>query len=152
MKRLIPLRIYLVAETLFSVSVSFFADEARAYTLLRSGGSSAEFLTSLILVLSLLAGLDVYLSESDNKARAWFRRRRWWLWMALALGHAAHAGVAAINGFMPWLAANYFLHAAGCAAIAIFDIKYRGEEEKERLRATGCDRFDSKPMERTWLA
>lgn len=152
MKRLIPLRIYLVAETLFSVSVSFMADEARAYTLLRSGGTSAEFVTGLILALSLFAALDIYLSESDNRARTWFRRRRWWLWMALALGHATHAGVAAINGYMPWLAAQYFLFAAGCAAIAAFDIKYRGDEEKERLRATGCGNFDSRPMERSWLA
>ena len=154
MKRVLPLRIYLIAQTIFGATASFWAANEQVYALQVVGGALAYWVTILMIAFAGVAALDVWAGEYSHSPPNWLwvRRRRWLVWMTLGIGWALQAGVASINGFMPWLAGQFFITAAGCAAVAILDVHYRGIDEKLQRRVTGCADFDSRPIDRSWPA
>ena len=149
MNRVLPLRLCLISFTLYLVGAAYNAENEQVYALRQAGGDAASAVMLAMLVLSALALVDICLSDSNWRAWELLRRRRWLVWIAMSCGHAMQATVAAMNGYMPWLAGFFFMFAGWCAVVAILDVHWRGADEKADRRATGLGSLDS-VIGRSW--
>ena len=150
MNRVLPLRLCLISFTVFLVSAAYNAENEQVYALRGAGGLMASAVMLGMLALSVLALVDICLSERQTRLWTWVRRRRWTVWMLMACGHAMQAAVAAMNGYMPWLAGQFFMFAGWCAVVAVLDVHNRGVREKVDRQATGLGSLDTE-VGRQWL-
>lgn len=154
MKHIIPIRVYLIAQTFAGIAAAIFAEDERVYALLRTGGIIAEIVVGLTALLAFVAGADIFLSERRWRIWSAVRAKRARVWIALGAALAVQAGVAYIYGFMPWVVIrDYGLPCLGCLAVACIDIHYLEKEACQRKSLSAAAAFDDKPIERTsWPA
>lgn len=149
MKRVIPLRAYLVARTALTVAASYWAPSEPVYALRASGGAFAEATIIASLALAVLALLDLFLSETASRWWTLVRLHRWAIWVGLGAGHAMQAVIAFDYGYTPWVACDFGLVAIGCFSVAVMDVRYRYCDRNEKLVASGLAPLDG-PLERKW--
>lgn len=149
MKRVIPIRAYLVARTLLTAAASYWGTSEPVYALRVSGGIVAEATIAASIILALVAALDLFLSEGHSRAWRLVRLHRWAVWAGLGAGHAMQAVIAYDYGYTPWVACSLGLTALGCFSVAVIDVVYRYRDRNESLVASGMAPLDG-PLDRTW--
>jgi len=152
MKRIIPARAILCAQTFVGIGMSLWAEDERVYALRIVGGKTAAFVVLLMFALTCIAAVDIVMSETSSRLWSAIRRKRWAVWAGMSAGHTIQMCVAIGYGFTPWVALQYGVIVAGCLWVACLDLHYRECDAVQRRAATAAGTFDDTPMERKWRA
>lgn len=127
MKRQIPLRVLLCAQTLMVAGIAIYEPRSLNYAMVQSGGVEAYASLAILSVLALLALADVVINDilPHDWESKWCFQHRHLLWAGMGCTFAAYAFVLSRQHVGAWLAATFAVYAVGCMAVAFFDLHYR---------------------------